>query len=312
MNFIQQNLKIPLAKKFLYVREKNFFPYQITISVELNQFGETKMDNDQRLGFLLSIVGAFLGIVGGMVIFFLTYEPYMLAERTFAVAEEGCEIIIQEYLPIIADLAVIGGILFLVAAYGFFTNEKWAVSLAVVGNTLCLLAGFWPTIPAMQLGLTPIWGIIFLPNLVIFVVMTRYIEDIRWITVIFALLTGIAYVMTFLNGVASTNRMGLYHAQDTASLHAVFKGLQRLNWTAAIGFGIVTIGIIRRPKAEWVRLLAFASAALGIAAGYPVAIASSISFNKVSMFFMAPILATFLIVIPLWPKLWNRIVKQEE
>ncbi len=269
------------------------------------------MENYPRLGFLLSIIGALLGIIGGIAIFILTYEPYMLAERTFAVAEEGCEIIIQEYLPIIADLAVIGGICFLLAAYGFLTHEEWSVSLAIVGNTLCLLAGFWPTIPAMQLGLTPVWGIIFIPNLIIFVVMTHYIENIPWITVIFALLTGIAYVMTFLNGVASTNRMGLYHAQDVPSLHAVFKGLQRLNWTAAVGFGIVTIGIIRRPKSDWVRLLAFAAAALGIAAGYPVAVASSISFNKVSMFFMAPILATFLIVIPLWPSLWDRIVKRK-
>jgi hypothetical protein len=269
------------------------------------------MDNNQRLGFLLSIVGALLGIVGGMVLFVTTYEPYMLEERINAAAEEGCEIIIQEYLPIIGDLAVIGGILFLLAAYGFLTNEEWSVSLAIVGNTLCLLAGFWPTIPAMQMGLTPIWGIIFVPNLIIFVLMTHYIDDIPWITVIFALLTGIAYVMTFLNGIASTNRMGLYHAQDTASLHAVFKGLQRLNWAAAVGFGIVTIGVLRRPKADWVRLLAFATAALGIAAGYPVALASSISFNKISMFFMAPILATFLIVIPLWPTLWNRIVKQK-
>ena len=269
------------------------------------------MENNPRLGFLLSIIGAFLGIVGGMGIFFLTYEPYMLAERTFAIAEEGCEIIIQEYLPIIADLAVIGGICFLVAAYGFATREEWSVSLAVVGNTLCLLAGFWPTIPAMQLGLTPVWGIIFLPNLVIFFLLTRYIERIHWITIIFALLTGIEYVMTFLNGVASTNRMGLYLAQDTPSLHAVFRGLQLLNWSAAIGFGIVTIGILRRPKADWIRILAFAAAALGIAAGYPVAVASSISFNKFSMFFMAPILATFLIVVPLWPSLWDRIVKRK-
>ncbi|MHA2282605.1 MAG: hypothetical protein ACXAC5_17325, partial [Promethearchaeota archaeon] len=85
-------------------------------------------------------------------------------------------------------------------------------------------------IPAMQLGLTPVWGIIFLPNLLIFILMTHYIENIPWITVIFALLTGIEYVMTFLNGVASTNRMGLYLAQDTPSLHAIFKGLQLLNW----------------------------------------------------------------------------------
>ena len=269
------------------------------------------MEEHPHLGFTMSIIGAFLGIVGGIAIFIITYEPYMLAERTFAVAEEGCEIIIQEYLPIIADLAVIGGICYLVAAYGFLTKEEWPISLAIVGNTLCLLAGFWPTIPAMQLGLIPVWGLIFLPNLVIFFVLTRYMENIPWITVIFALLTGIAYVMTFLNGVASTNRMGLYEAQDDVSLHAVFKGLQRLNWAASVGFGIVTIGIIRRPKSDWVRLLAFASAALGIAAGYPVAVASSISFNKVSMFFMAPILASFLIVVPLWTSLWDRIVKQK-
>ena len=261
------------------------------------------MDNNQRLGFFLSLLGAVVGIVGGLGLFIFTYELYILEEITNLAAESGCEVIIKEYLPIIFDLSFIGGILFAISAYGFYTNEEWSVSLAVVGNTLCLLAGFWPMIPAMQMGLMPVWGIIFLPNLVIFLLLTHYVERIPWITVLFALTTGIAYVMCFLNGVASTNRMGLYPASSESyppipdpivTLHAVFKGLQRVNWIAAIGFGIVTIGILRRSNKDWVRILTIGTALLGIVAGYPVALASSISFNKFSMFFMAPILATVL------------------
>ncbi|MHA1227120.1 MAG: hypothetical protein ACTSPV_10305 [Candidatus Hodarchaeales archaeon] len=258
------------------------------------------MDSKQLLGFVMSLIGAVLGIVGGMILFLLTYEPYIAAELA-NLGEEGCDIIIRDFLPIISDLAVIGGVLFLVAVYGFFTNEEWSVSLAVVGNTLCLLAGFWPTIPAMQMGLPPLWGIIFLPNLIIFLLMTHYVEDIPWITVIFALLTGIAYVMCFLNGIASTNRM-------TTVGWPIFKGLQRVNWIAAIGWGIVTIGVLRRANKDWVRILALGSAILGVVAGYPLATASSISFNKISMFFMAPVLCTVLLIVPLWPMLWDRIV----
>ncbi|MFX0124271.1 MAG: hypothetical protein ACFFAE_11585 [Candidatus Hodarchaeota archaeon] len=273
------------------------------------------MDQNQRLGFILSILGAIFGMIGGMVIFVLTYEPYMWWEFNSPLAEEGCKVIIEEILPIISDLSIIGGLLFALSAYGFFTDEEWSVSLAIVGNTLCLLAGFWPTIPAMQMGLVPIWGIIFLPNLIIFLVMTHYVEGIPWITMIFALLTGIAYVMCFLNGVASTNRMKLFLPPDPAiteapivTIHAVFRGLQRVSWAAAIGWGIVTIGILCRPSKDWVRILALGSGILAILTGYPVAFASSLSFGKFSMFFMAPILSTILVLVPLFPRMWNRFV----
>jgi hypothetical protein len=279
------------------------------------------MDNNQRLGFLLSLFGAVVGIVGGLGLFILTYEPYILEEMTNLAAESGCEVIIKDFLPYIFDLSFIGGILFAVATYGYYTNEEWASSLATVGNTLCLLAGFWPTIPAMQMGLVPLWGIIFLPNLLIFFLLNRYVEKTPWITILFALVTGIAYVMCFLNGIASTNRMYLYPPSPESyppipdplvTLHSVFKALQRVNWIAAIGFGIVTIGILRRSEKDWVRILAFGSALLGIVAGYPVALASSLSFNKFSMFFMAPILATVLLIIPLMPNLWDRLVKSSK
>ncbi|MHA1992448.1 MAG: hypothetical protein ACW981_17800 [Candidatus Hodarchaeales archaeon] len=269
------------------------------------------MSDKKLVGIIVGLTGAILGIIGGIIIFILTYEPYMLAERN-SLGEEGCEVIIELFLPIILDLSVIGGILFALSAYGFYTGAKYSVTLAVVGNTLCLLAGFWPSIPAMQMGLVPIWLTIFLPNLLIFFILARYIEGIAWITSLFALIIGIAYVMSFLNGIASTNRMLLYTAMDTPTVHAVFMGLERLNWIAAIGFGIVTIGILRRPEKDWIRVLLIGSALLEIFAGYPIAIASSISFSKVSMFFMAPILATVIILIPLWPTLWERLVSKPE
>ncbi|MFX0173829.1 MAG: hypothetical protein ACFE9L_18250 [Candidatus Hodarchaeota archaeon] len=220
------------------------------------------MKDNQLLGFVLSILGAFMGIVGSIIVFILTYEPYIFAELN-NLGEEGCDVIIRDFLPTILDICLIVGILFTLSAYSFFTGKKWSISLAVVGNTICLLGGFWPTIPAMQMGMMPLWGAIFVPNLMIFFLLTHYVDKIPWITVLFALLTGIAYVMSFLNGIASTNRMALYPALDvsdweliltlsepTVTIHAIFKGLQRVNWIAAIGWGIVTIGISHRPKED--------------------------------------------------------------
>lgn len=277
------------------------------------------MEKNEQLGFVLSILGAVIGMLGGLVIFVFTYEPYMWWEFHSPLAEEGCKAIIEDILPIISDLSIMGGLLFAVSAYGFYTNEEWSISLAVVGNTLCLLAGFWPTIPAMQMGLMPIWGLIFLPNLIIFLVMTHYVAGIPWITVLFALLTGIAYVMCFLNGVASTNRMKLFLPPEpaltevpTVTIHAVFRALQRVSWASAIGWGVVTIGILRRPNKDWVRIVALGSGILAVLTGYPVAFASSLSFGKFSMFFMAPILSTVIVVVPFFPRLWNRFVVTQE
>jgi hypothetical protein len=166
----------------------------------------------------------------------------------------------------------------------------------------------------MQMGLVPIWGIIFLPNLIIFLAMTHYVEGIPWITVIFSLLTGIAYVMCFLNGVASTNRMKLFPASIATepTIHAIFRALQRVSWASAIGWGVTTIGILRRPDKDWVRIVALGSGILAIVTGYPVAVASSLSFEKLSMFFMAPILSTLLVLVPLFPRVWNRLVMPQK
>ena len=70
------------------------------------------MDNNQRLGFLLSFFGAVIGIVGGLGLFIFTYEPYIIEEMTNLAAESGCEVIIKDFLPYIFDLSFIGGILF--------------------------------------------------------------------------------------------------------------------------------------------------------------------------------------------------------
>jgi hypothetical protein len=262
------------------------------------------MNSKRSLGVTIALLGAVVGIVGGMGLFVLTYEPYIIAELN-NLGEEGCDVIIRDFLPIISDISIIGGIFFSVAAYGFWTEEEWAVTTAVIGNTLCLLAGFWPTIPAMQMGLIPIWGLIFVPNLLIFFLLTRFVGNISWITVLFALLTGTAYVMSFLNGIASTNRMMTVG-------WPIFRALQRVNWISAIGWGLTTIGILRWSKQEWVRIVALGSGILQIVSGYPLAVASSLSFGKFSMFFFAPLLVTPLIVVPLWPRLWNRLVSPDD
>jgi hypothetical protein len=152
--------------------------------------------------------------------------------------------------------------------------------------------------------------------------MTHYVAGIPWITVLFALLTGIAYVMCFLNGVASTNRMKLFLPLEGAdistvsdpfiTIHTIFRALQRVSWVSAIGWGVTTIGILRRPDKDWVRIVALGSGILAIFTGYPVAFASSLSFGKFSMFFMAPILSTLLVLVPFFPRMWNRLVVSPE
>ena len=75
------------------------------------------MKKNERLGAILALLGALLGIVGHFVIFLKWYEPAMMADS----AEPGCEILLKYVMPALFDVGILGGALFAVSGYGFLT-----------------------------------------------------------------------------------------------------------------------------------------------------------------------------------------------
>ena len=126
------------------------------------------MKMNMRLGGILAIIGALIGIVGHYVLFINWYRIGMSAES----AEPGCEILLKYIHPALADLGILAGVLFAVSAYGFFTKARWSFLLSIIALTLALLGSWFINVPYMAAGLPPIYFTLFWPYLILYFLFT--------------------------------------------------------------------------------------------------------------------------------------------
>ena len=121
------------------------------------------MKENRKLGGILALISGLMGIIGHTAIFLGWYVRGMSAEA----AEPGCEILLKYIHPAMSDLGMLGGVLFLVRAYGFFTKKNWAFLLSVIAIVLSLQGAWFINVPFMAAGLPPIYFTIFWPFLVV-------------------------------------------------------------------------------------------------------------------------------------------------
>jgi hypothetical protein len=253
------------------------------------------MKINTRLGGILAIIAALIGIIGHFVLFSNWYQIGMAAPS----AEPGCEILLKYIHPLLADFGIFAGVVFTVSAYGFFTKEKWAFPLSVIAITFALLASWFINVPFMAADLPPIYFTLFWPYLILYFLFMRGVGRVSWSITLLALLTGLAYITCFMNGVSSTSRIITIGSP-------LFVLVQRLHWVAMIGWGVVTVGIILKPK-EWMRVVGLVAGGLEIAVGFPLAYATALNLGRFSLFALAPIISLVLLVLFLWPGMWERL-----
>jgi len=258
------------------------------------------MEIRERLGGILTLIGGLVGIIGTMLLFMSWYQPAMAAEA----AEPGCEILLKTLMPALGDVGIIAGVIYLLSAYGFFTHRSWAFKLAVVANVLALQGGFFLNVPFMAADLPPVYFAIFFPNVVLYFLIMRLVGRLSWSRILLGLGTGIAFVLCLMNGIASWSRIITIGAP-------IFMLVQRLHWVAMLGWGVVTVGILLRPR-DWMRILAIGAAVTELVVGIPLAQATTIQLARFSLFSLAPILSLILLVICLWPGLWTRLTGDGE
>lgn len=253
------------------------------------------MKTNYKLGGYLASLAALIGIIGHFVLFVNWYRIGMAAES----AEPGCEILLKYIHPALADFGILAGVIFAVSAYGFFTRSNWAFPLSVIAITLALLASWFINVPYMAADLPPIYFTLFWPYLVLYFLLMRGVGQASWRITLLGLLTGLAYITCFMNGVSSTSRIITIGAP-------LFVLVQRLHWVAMIGWGVVTVGIILKPK-EWMRVTGLVAGGLELAVGIPLAYATAINLGRFSLFALAPIISLILVVLFLWPGVWERL-----
>lgn len=258
------------------------------------------MKAKNRLGILLTLIGAVLGIVGTYLIFLNWYSPALTAEA----AEPGCEILLKYLMPALSDFGILAGVLYAVSAYGFFTAAGWAFPVAVLANVLALQGSWFINVPFMAAGMPPVYFIIFWPNLILYFLLMKVVGGLSWNRTLLGLVTGMAFIFCFMNGVASWSRI------ITIGSH-IFVAVQRLNWVAFIGWGVVAVGILLRPK-EWMRVLGLTAGVLELVVGIPLGVITTINLGRFSMFSLGPIFSLVLVVLFLWPNMWQRLTQSPD
>ena len=261
------------------------------------------MQEKSNFGAGIAIIGAILGIIVVYVSFLQVYEPIMASEiaagRAGGVSVTGGVSVSKYVMPVVNDIVLIGGVFWAVAAYGFIKKEKWAWMVALLGNVLSLLS-FFMLIPAMSRGISPIYMVVFAPNIIAFFLLLLYVRRIDPKIVAISTVAGMAYVMSFMNGVAATDQM-------LSGGSTVFIIGQRLSWIAALAWGIFVIALLTRK--QWTLPVGLAAALLTLIAGIPPGVVISMGASKFSMYLLAPILALILKISFVVPKS-NKIITQ--
>lgn len=241
-----------------------------------------------------------MGFIGHYVIFLNWYEAGMAAEA----AEPGCEILLKYIQPAIFDLGILGGALFLVSAYGFFTGRNWSFLLSVIAITLALQGSWFINVPYMAAGLPPVYFTLFWPYLILYFLIMFVVGKVTWGRTLLGFLAGMTYVFCLMNGIASLSRIITIGAP-------VYVAVQRLHWLAMLGFGVISVGVVLHP-AEWMRVLGITAGVVELAVGIPLVIATTISLGRFSLFSLAPIGSLLLLVILIWPGLWEKLTAAKE
>jgi hypothetical protein len=252
------------------------------------------MKNKNVWGGILASIAALMGIIGHIILFSQWYRIGMAAPS----AEPGCEILLKYIHPFMADLGILAGVLFAVSAYGYFTKKNWAFFVTVVALVLALLGSWFINIPYLAADLPPIYFPLFFPYLLLWFLFLRLVGNVSWSKTLFSLLTGIAYIFCWMNGVSSTSRI-ITHGDP------IFVLVERLHWVAMIGWAVVTVGIVLKSK-EWMRVVGLIAATTELVVGIPLTIATAQQLGRFSLFALGPIACLALLIMLVWPGLWSR------
>ncbi len=253
------------------------------------------MENNRWLGMTVGIIGALLSLVGTFILFMKWYEP----AQHFEALKAGCEILLKYVMPILADVAILAGLLYIGSVYGYFSRKSWAYPTIVIANILALQGSWFLNMPFMASGHPPVYFLIFWPSIILYFIIARVLGKVSWGCSLLGLGAAFGFLLCFMNGIASWNRILI-------TGKPIFVFVQRMNWVSSIGWGVVAAGILIRPK-DWMRVIGLGAGLLQLLVGIPLVIETTIELGRFSMFSIAPIICLILFILLLSPARFRRI-----
>ncbi len=251
------------------------------------------MKNKNILGVVLSIVGIF----AGLLLFYYLADTYMTVVNGKIAGgrpDEANAVIIT--YSMLGWLGISASALWGMVLYGFMKKLDWAWFWGVLAAALQMLAGFFPTIPAKSIHLPA-------PTMTVFIIATvlwfgmMYLGKVNKKVITLLFFAGIAYVLTYMDGVAIISKY------QTTTYNDFWKGMYAVDfgvtWFGATAWLVFSLAVLKRKN--WALPLGIFSGLMSMIGGYPVAIVNIMEVHRFSMFLPAPLIATILLIILLLP-----------
>ncbi len=272
------------------------------------------MKNNHKLGAILSVIGMLAGV---LTLYFLadTYNTVIDAHFNAGQWEESNTV--RFVYAVLGWLGIAAGALSGSVLYGFLHKRPWAWFWGAIAATILLLAGFFPMIPAGDSGLPVPTGIVFgLAAIMWFGMLFIGGVDNKIIGLTFV--AGLAYVLTFIDGVAPISKFqSTFQAAGSSSSlptdafwNGMYVMLQQVNWWGAAGWAIFIFATLKRKS--WAVPVGIFAALMSMLGGYTMGINNMMEVGRFSMFLPAPIMSTIMLVIILLPGTQKLIVGWQE
>jgi hypothetical protein len=250
------------------------------------------MKNNHKLGIALAV----LGILTGLLVLFILASIYNTnIEGKILDGRPDEAITVQIVFALLAWLGVSAGAIWGAVLYGFLNKAPWAWFWGVVAATIQILAGFFPMIPPASIGLpTPtVW--VFLIAIVLWFGML-FIGGLDKKIIVLAFVAGLAYVLTFIDGVGAISRFQTVQESFPNGMYAMS---QMINWWGAAALAVFIFALIKGKS--WAIPVGIFAAMTSMFGGFPVGITDVVRLGRFYKFLPGPILSSILLVILLLP-----------
>ena len=265
-----------------------------------------KLKNNHKLGIVLSVFGILTGLLALLILADI-YYPNILGKLEGARPDEA--VTVRIVFALLAWLGASSGALWVTVLYGFVKKTTWAWFYGLLAATVQILSGFFPMIPAASIGLpTPTVWVLALGFVLWFGMLLIRGVDFQIIALLFV--CGIAYVLTFIDGVGAISR---YQTEPVGFVHGMYGVSQMINWWGAAAWVVFILALAKQKS--WALPVGIFATSMSIFGGYPVGLTDVIAVKQgsFSMFLVAPILSTVLLIYFLLPgttKMINRWITE--
>jgi hypothetical protein len=261
------------------------------------------MKNNYTLGAWL----AFAGILTGLLIFFMLasiYNPTIQGKILDGRPDEA--ITVRIVFAMLGWVGMTGGAIWGVVLYGFLNKQSWAWLLGVFAAMLQILAGFFPIIPPASIGLpTPTVWVYIIAFILWFGML--FIGGVDRKVIGLAFVCGLAYVLTYMDGVGAISR---YQTVEESFPNGMYAMGQMLNWWGAAAWAVFILALVSRKP--WAILVGIFAAMMSMLGGFPVGVTDVVRLGRFSMFLPAPIVSSLLLIFFFTPAGKRLVVDSKE